>query len=372
MIAYPIIAGVLIYLLAIFPRVASRVGYRGSNLEEFVEIVIGRKTSILTTVLILFFNISVSVCGVIFSVKFVNYSLCELGNSQCGNLWLINGAGVLLCLPFAFIHNVSAFVYVTIGCLVVIMASLFMIGGNMVRVIGTYGTASSTNMMNWSFFPQFFGMACFSLEGIGLIFPIRGSLAKPQIFTKLFISVATFAVIVYIVFGTLCNFALGGATKQIIFHNFPKTYSMIFAMQFMYAIGIFTTFPLYIQACVNTIKKLSFMKGWFEKKDYMVSTMARGVFIVLMFAICLTGVNLVDFMDLAGSICNSFLAFILPVMVLIWYKSSVGELSKLEKWIHILIAVVGVVLSCVTIAVSFYTMINGHHKHAKHFANPLV
>ena len=45
-----------------------------------------------------------------------------------------------------------------------------------------------------------FGMACFSLEGIGLIFPIRGSLQKPQVFTKLFISVATFAVIVYITF----------------------------------------------------------------------------------------------------------------------------------------------------------------------------
>jgi len=93
LICYPIVAAVLIYLLSIFPRVASKIGYTGSNLEEFIEIVVGRKTSIITTVLILFFNISVSVCGVIFSVKFVNYSLCELGSSQCGNMWLINGLG---------------------------------------------------------------------------------------------------------------------------------------------------------------------------------------------------------------------------------------------------------------------------------------
>jgi len=73
-IAYPIIAIVLIYLLSIFPKVANRVGYNGSNLEEFIEIVVGKKTGLVTMVFILMFNVSVSVCGVIFSVKFVNYS----------------------------------------------------------------------------------------------------------------------------------------------------------------------------------------------------------------------------------------------------------------------------------------------------------
>jgi len=136
-----------------------------------------------------------------------------------------------------------------------VIGSLLLIGGNMVNVIASYGAAESTQSMNWAMFPQFFGMACFSLEGIGLIFPIRGSLKKPQIFTKLFVSIAIFAVFVYLIFGTICNFALGGATKRIIFHNFPKSYSMVFGMQFLYSIGIFTTFPIYIQACVNTIKK---------------------------------------------------------------------------------------------------------------------
>lgn len=242
----------------------------------------------------------------------------------------------------------------------------------MVRVISTYGAAESTRSMNWAMFPQFFGMACFSLEGIGLIFPIRGSLQKPQVFTKLFISIATFAVCVYIGFGSLCNFALGGATKQIIFHNFNKSYSVIFSMQFLYALGIFTTFPIYIQACVNTIKKISIMKGIFEKNDYWISTMARAIFIVIMFMICLTGVNLMEFMDLAGSFCNSYLAFVLPVMVLIYYKQKVGELGSIEKWIHIMLAVIGVVLSAITIVASCYYMGQGHPAHPKHLANPLV
>lgn len=82
--------------------------------------------------------------------------------------------------------------------------------------------------MNWEKFPEFFGMACFSLEGIGLIFPIRGSLKKPQVFTKLFVSVASFAVVTYMIFGSLSNMALGQTVKAIIFHNFPKNYTAIF------------------------------------------------------------------------------------------------------------------------------------------------
>ena len=288
-------------------------------------------------------------------------------------MWLINGAGLLLCLPFAFIQNVSAFVYVTIACLVIIFASLGFIGGNMVNVINLNGMSESTGAMNWSKFPEFFGMACFSLEGIGLIFPIRGSLKKPQIFTKIFVICAICAVSIYIAFGTLANFALGGATKQIIFHNFPKNYTSIFVLQFLYAIGIFTTFPLYIQACVNTIKKMTWASKYFQgKNDYKVSSFSRGIFIIVMFLICMTGVNLLDFMDLAGSICNSFLAFVLPVMVLLAYKSSIGELGKFEKWAHIILAAAGFLMSGVTIGFAVYNMMNRKSHNHNQFPNPLT
>mgnify|MGYP003337331833 CR=1 FL=1 len=80
------------------------------------------------------FNISVSVCAVIFGVNFVNYSLCQLGNAQCGNLMLLNFLGMLICLPFAFIHNVAPFVYFTAMCLIIIFVSVFTVGGYMVDI----------------------------------------------------------------------------------------------------------------------------------------------------------------------------------------------------------------------------------------------
>lgn len=154
----------------------------------------------------------------------------------------------------------------------------------MAEIIHLQGVNHTATHFNWGKFPEFFGMACFSLEGIGLIFPIRGSLKNPTIFTKLFVIVASGAVLLYMIFGTITNFALGNSTETIVFHNFPKNYTVIFILQFAYALGIFTTFPLYIQACINTIKKISFLKCMYEgKKGDLMTTMSRAVLIMMIF-----------------------------------------------------------------------------------------
>lgn len=210
------------------------------------------------------FNLSVSVCGVIFGVSFCNYALCHLGSSQCNNMLLLNGMGLLIVLPFAFINNVAPFVYFTAICLSIILISLMTVGGHVIGVINSHGVHPYYTTTNWSKFPEFFGVACFSLEGIGLIFPIRGSLKKQSNFKPLFIIVASFFVGVYILFGILCHMGLGDSTKQIIFHNFPTSYMSIYILQLLYALGIFTTFPLYIQSCVNIIKGISCFSRFYE------------------------------------------------------------------------------------------------------------
>ena len=54
----------------------------------------------------------------------------------------------------------------------------------MIKIINHHGFSQDYTVTNWSHFPEFFGIACFSLEGVGLIFPIRGSLKKPSSFKK--------------------------------------------------------------------------------------------------------------------------------------------------------------------------------------------
>jgi len=77
LISYPIVSGLIIYLLSRLPLVADEIEYKGSSLEEFVGIVVGPRAGKVATVFILLFNISVSVCAVIFGINFVNFSFCQ-------------------------------------------------------------------------------------------------------------------------------------------------------------------------------------------------------------------------------------------------------------------------------------------------------
>lgn len=109
LICYPIVAATVIYCLSLLPTVADHMNYSGSSLEEFTEHALGKVHRRLVTVFNLIFCISVSIVATIFSVSFVNYALCQLGDPHCNNSAFLHIAGALLCLPLAFIHNVFFF-----------------------------------------------------------------------------------------------------------------------------------------------------------------------------------------------------------------------------------------------------------------------
>ena len=52
LITYPIVAGIIIYLLSRLPKVANDIEYYGDSLEEFVGIVVGERAGKITTIFI--------------------------------------------------------------------------------------------------------------------------------------------------------------------------------------------------------------------------------------------------------------------------------------------------------------------------------
>ena len=93
LVCYPIVAAVVIYCLSLLPSVADHMNYEGSSLEEFTEKALGKFHRRLVTVFNLIFCISVSIVATIFSVSFVNYALCQLGDSHCNNSAFLHIAG---------------------------------------------------------------------------------------------------------------------------------------------------------------------------------------------------------------------------------------------------------------------------------------
>jgi len=280
-------------------------------------------------------------------------------------------------LPSAFIKDVSIFVYFGGACVIIILVSLSVISGFMIQGIVHHGPAPNYTLTNWSKFPEFFGIACFSLEGIGLIFPIRGSLKEPKKFSFTFNMIAGFFTIVYIIFGIVCHVGLGSMTKEIIFHNFPKTFTSIYVLQFAYALGIFITFPVFTQTTVNIIKRIDCAKKFFKgKRDYRNSCILRAVAIVGFFMVSMTGINILDLMDFAGAICNCYLSFVLPILAYICYFDSQKLLSKKSKIFHYALMFIGVALSIVSVVFALYDIFQKKHarghkmsEHALNFFN---
>lgn len=139
LICYPLVAATVIYCLSLLPTVADHMNYAGSSLEEFTEQALGKVHRRLVTVFNLIFCISVSIVATIFSVSFVNYALCQLGDPHCNNSAFLHIAGALLCLPLAFIHNVIFFELTKIGFNVCVLCwdvsdHNFNIAGNYVDV----------------------------------------------------------------------------------------------------------------------------------------------------------------------------------------------------------------------------------------------
>jgi amino acid permease len=102
-------------------QVADDCQYYGDSLETLVEKILGKAHQALTIGLNWFFNFSVSATTVIMAVKFVQFSMCQLGFCpENSRLW-INLLGLCLCLPICFIRNLKLFKYLAVLALYVII-----------------------------------------------------------------------------------------------------------------------------------------------------------------------------------------------------------------------------------------------------------
>jgi len=266
-------------------------------------------------------------------------------------------------MPMAFIHNVAPFVYFGGICVGIILISLSTISAFIINGIANHGVSQDYTLMNWSKFPEFFGIACFSLEGIGLIFPIRGSLQEPKKFSLIFTTIAAFFTSIYIGFGILCHLGLGSQTKEIIFHNFPKSFMSIYVMQFAYAFGIFITFPVFTQTTVNIIRRIEKVNKYFDSsRQYRNSCILRAAAISLFFMVSMTGINILDLMDFAGAICNAYLSFVLPILAYICYYDSKQLISKKSKIFHWALMIIGVGLSLVAVVFAIIDIFSVKHE----------
>lgn len=345
-------------------KVADDLGYYGSSLEVLVERVLGKTHRTFTTVTNWLICFATCVASVILAVQFVEFSTCQLG--WCfdnARLW-INLAGFILCLPTIFISNIDKFKYLAFGALCVILVSVISIIGFEIDFISGMGIHSHATSMNVWRFPEYFGVMCFAIEGVGTIMPIRNSMKHRETFRPMFLWTLIGICGLLLIFGVLGCFTFGSGVKDIVFLNFPKTQPYFFALQMLYGLSCIITFPIYVNVSCSILFRINGMKKFFvdSPKAYWNGTGMRLITIVLLFTISISGIRILDLLNFSGALCNAYLAMIMPILLyMTWFGAKLNKCQKMAFWAYIII---GTALTAVSVVCSVKDMVS--HKHPKH------
>ena len=139
---------------------------------------------------------------------FLNWACCNMGwMSLCGHRVTLHLVAFLISIPLCAVHRMNFFVMTSAIATVVIFVTstpdspVNVIMGYQFADITSIGVSSTANYFRFLNFPEFFGVTCYAIEGIGLIFPIRSSMKEHHGFRWTFHIVAALIVIWYFLFG---------------------------------------------------------------------------------------------------------------------------------------------------------------------------
>ena len=358
LIVFPLVAACIIWALDLFSVVANDAQYYKPSLEGLSKKVLGRFHQILTGFSNQFFNFGVSGANVIFSVNFVNYAMCQMGGSLCGHKFIINLIGLIICLPTALIHDMKYFKYLATICICFIFSAIFVISFWNIREISLNGVDPNFVKWNWLYWPEFFGVVLFSLEGVGTLMPIRATMKHRKHFRPMFGISLSFIVVLLLVFGVICEQSLGLGVKDIVFMNFPETMTFIYVLQILYAFGCVITFPMYVNVVASIIFQMKGLRNQFKGNHrYRNCSILRAFLIVLLFGLSMSGINIIDLLGLTGSLCNAYLAIILPNLLFVRHFEKKGTLTKGKNCICWVYIIVGTTFCFVSVGFSIKDMI---------------
>lgn len=207
---------------------------------------------------------STGIANVIFAVKFMKFAFLNLGYIKLSeDDFTIHIIAFLLSVPFALVSRIGIFVATSLISTFFIITCVFSVSTYSTIKYFQDGMSKTTNMAQMRHFGEFFGVVCFSIEGIGLMLPIRSSLKNRDNFRKLFNFVCIAIITIYFLSGTAGALAYGNNVRTIILFNFSKNYPFIYPQSLLYAIGIFVSFPYVIFPLAPSLKKSSIGKKCF-------------------------------------------------------------------------------------------------------------
>eukprot|EP00794_Sanderia_malayensis_P019831 gene19831-21773_t len=184
-----------------------------------------------------------------------------------------------------------------------------------------------------------FGQIVYAFEGIAVILPIEKRMKNKSSFTWVLRVTSAIIIVLYFTFAILGYIAFGADTQPSITLNLPKL-PIYNALQSLFAIVIFVTYPLQFYVAVDTFKPI--LEERFDSKTIVAAEYALRVGLVLFtFFMAVIVPQLDNFMALIGSFSGAIIALVLPPILhtlCFWNEG----LTKWQFYVNILVTLTGI------------------------------
>lgn len=173
---------------------------------------------------------------------------------------------LVLFLPLSLTRKISKLGFTALIADVFIFFGLVYIYYESSSHLISSGVSPKISMFKSDTWSLFIGTAVFAYEGIGLLIPIQESMAEPEKFDKLLLSVMVIVTIVFTSLASISYLSFGDDVNTVILMNFPSN-SVTLTVQLCYAIAILLSTPLQIFPAIKIIENYLFHKSRKTWKD---------------------------------------------------------------------------------------------------------
>lgn len=160
------------------------------------------------------------------------------------------------------------------------------------------------------------------------------------------------------------NQYLGAKAKGVILFIYGRTIPGLYYLSELYALGIFLSFPMLLfpiasSALSSPIGQRIF--GIDAAESYSSAVIFRGILITFCYICSITGINIIDFVNLTGAGFNCVTAFVFPIIFYINYFERKGELSEGHKKFLIFLLVLCSALSLLSLVDGISSILTGRN-----------
>ena len=160
-------------------------------------------------------------------------------------------------------------------------------------------------------------MAIYTFEGVGLILPIKETVAKKENYTKVMIAGCTLYGLIVIIFGlfSLFGYRAEDLKLPLVTEGMPRKSYMAWFIKMLYCIVTILTFPLMIFPVQKIIDSYT-TDSWKESSSKtLIENMNRSLLVAFSCTVALSVYNSITLMNgVAGAVACCPLAFTMPAL----------------------------------------------------------